>query len=334
MADQKSPHPSKRRYPPELRERALTEVKIGALCWNQYTDWPSLLEAGRRVDRLGYDTLWTWDHLYPIVGSWEGPIFEGWTVLTAWAMATEQVRIGLMVGANTFREPALTAKLATTLDHVSGGRAILGIGAAWFDREHEAYGLRYGDGPPERLRWLAEALPVIRGMLDGETPSAAGPRYTAREVRNDPPPVQDHLPLVVGGGGEKVTLRLVARYADANNVGGGIENVRRKERILLEDCEREGRDPAEIERTTGIGTVIIRDSREEARRVFEATFERNGNARPWGDQPVGTAEDVVEQLAPYLEIGYRHFVAGFPSPYDEESMTRLATEVRPALEGR
>jgi alkanesulfonate monooxygenase SsuD/methylene tetrahydromethanopterin reductase-like flavin-dependent oxidoreductase (luciferase family) len=310
----------------------MTEIKIGALCWNQYTDWPSLLEAGARAERVGYDTLWTWDHLFPIVGSWEGPILEGWTVLTAWAMATERIRIGLMVGANTFREPALTAKIATTLDHVSNGRAILGIGAAWFQREHEAYGLRFGEGPPERLRWLAEALPVVRGMLHGERPTAAGPRYSAREVRNDPPPVQQRLPILVGGGGEKVTLKLVARYADANNVGDGIENVRRKEAILLQHCEDVGRDPNEIERTTGIGVVIIRDSREEARRVFEATFVRNGNARRWENQPVGTPEDVIETLAPFPEIGYRHLIAGFPAPYDEESMTRLATEVRPALE--
>jgi len=312
----------------------VSEIKIGALCWNQYTDWQSLLQAGIRADELGYTSLWTWDHLYPIVGSWQGPILEAYTVLAGWAMATQQIRIGLMVGANTFREPTLTAKIATTLDHVSGGRAILGIGAAWFEREHVAYGLRYGDGPPERLRWLAEALPVIRGMLHGETPSAAGPRYSAREIRNDPPPLQERLPIVVGGGGEKVTLRLVARYADANNVGGGVENVRRKERILLEHCEREGRDPSEIERTTGIGTVIIRDSRDEAQRVFEAMFERNGSARRWTDQPVGTPEDVVQLLAPYLEIGYRHLIAGFPSPFDEESMTRFATEVRPALEER
>lgn len=310
----------------------MPEVKIGALCWNQYTTWPDLREAGIRADRLGYTSLWTWDHLYPIVGTWEGPILEGWTVLTAWAMATERIRIGLMVGANTFREPTLTAKLATTLDHVSGGRAILGIGAAWFEREHVAYGLRFGDGPPERLRWLGEALPVIRGMLRGETPSATGPHYAASEVRNDPRPLQERLPLLVGGGGERVTLRLVARYADANNVGGGFENVRRKEAILLEHCEREGRNPAEIERTTGIGAVVIRDSRAEARRIFEATFARNGNARPWDDQPVGTPEDVIERLLPYLGIGYRHFVAGFPAPYDEESMTRLALEVRPALE--
>ena len=310
----------------------MAKIQLGALCWNQYTTWPALHAAGARADRLGFDSLWTWDHLYPIVGSWEGPILEGWTVLTGWAMATERVRIGLMVGANTFRNPAVTAKIATTLDHVSGGRAILGIGAAWFEREHTAYGLEFGEGPPERLRWLGEALPVIRGMLRGETPSAAGPHYAIRDVRNDPPPLQERLPLLIGGGGEKVTLRLVARYADANNVGGGLESVKRKEAILLEHCEREGRDPAEIERTTGVGTVIIRDSREEARRVFEAMFETNGRARLWEDQPVGTPEDVIEKLAPFPEIGYRHLIVGFPPPHDEESMTRLATEVRPALE--
>jgi alkanesulfonate monooxygenase SsuD/methylene tetrahydromethanopterin reductase-like flavin-dependent oxidoreductase (luciferase family) len=307
------------------------EVKIGALCWNQYTDWPSLLEAGRRADRLGYDTLWTWDHVYPIVGSPHGPMFEGYTVLTAWAMATEQVRIGLMVGANTFREPTLTAKIATTLDHVSGGRAILGIGAAWFETEHEAFGFAFGDGPPERLRWLAEAAPVIRGMLRGDTPSAEGRRYHARAVRNDPPPVQERMPLLIGGGGEKVTLKLVAKYADANNVGGGVENVRKKDAILVQHCESVGRDPSEIERTTGIGVVIIRDSREEARRVFERTFGGNGAARYWEDQPVGTPEDVYEHIAGFPGIGYRHLIAGFPAPYDEESMTRFATEVRPRL---
>lgn len=310
----------------------MTDVRIGALCWNQYTDWPSLLEAGVRADRLGYTSLWTWDHLYPIVGSHEGPILEGWLTLTGWAMATERVWIGLMVGANTFREPALTAKMATTFDHISGGRAILGIGAAWFETEHIAYGLPFGDGPPERLRWLREAAPIMRGMLHGERPTASGPRYRTKDVRNDPPPLQEHLPLLIGGGGEKVTLRLVARYADANNVGGGFESVKRKESILLQHCETVGRDPAEIERTTGLGTVIIRDSRAEAERVQAAIFERNGRARLWKDQPVGTPEDLVERLAPYLEIGYRHLIAGFPAPYDEESMTRFATEVRPALE--
>lgn len=310
----------------------MAEVKIGALCWNQYTDWPNLLAAGVRADKLGYSTLWTWDHLYPIVGSAEGPILEGWLTLAAWAQATQQIRIGLMVGANTFREPALTAKMATTLDHISGGRAILGIGGAWNEVEHEAYGLQFGSGPPERLRWLSEALPVMRGMLHGERPTASGPRYAVKAVRNDPPPIQARLPILIGGGGERVTLKLVARYGDANNVGDGLANVKRKEAVLLQHCETVGRDPAEIERTVGLGTVIIRDSRAEVERLAKTIFERNGRARPWANQPVGTPEDVAEVMAPFVEIGYRHLIAGFPAPYDEESMTRLATEVRPLLE--
>jgi alkanesulfonate monooxygenase SsuD/methylene tetrahydromethanopterin reductase-like flavin-dependent oxidoreductase (luciferase family) len=310
----------------------MTEIRIGALCWNQYAVWADLLEAGRRADRLGYDTLWTWDHLYPIVGNHEGPIFEGWLTLAAWAQATTGIRIGLMVGANTFREPTLTAKMATTLDHISGGRAILGIGGAWFETEHEAYGLPFGDGFPERLRWLGEAAPVMLGMLRGERPTATGPRYTAKAVRNDPLPIQERLPLLIGGGGEQVTLKLVARYADANNVGGGVDNVRRKDAILVQHCETVGRDPAEIERTTGLGTVVIRDSRAEAERIQREMFAANGHARLWTDQPVGTPEDVAEIIASYVNIGYRHVIAGFPSPYDEESMTRLATEVRPMVE--
>jgi alkanesulfonate monooxygenase SsuD/methylene tetrahydromethanopterin reductase-like flavin-dependent oxidoreductase (luciferase family) len=310
----------------------VTAVKLGALCWNQYTDWESLLEAGVRADRLGYDSLFTWDHLYPIVGSSDGPMFEAWLTLAAWAQATENVHIGLMVGANTFREPTLTAKMATTLDHISGGRAILGIGGAWNEEEHDAFGLEFGSGFPERLRWLGEALPLMRGMLHGERPTASGPHYRAAAVRNDPPPVQGRLPLLIGGGGEQVTLKLVARYGDANNLGGGIENVIRKEAILLQHCETVGRDPSEIERTTGLGSVIIRDSRAEALEVQAAIFERNGHADAWKDQPVGTPEEVAERLLPFVGIGYRHLIAGFPSPYDEESMTRFATEVRPILE--
>ena len=309
----------------------MPEVKIGDLCWNQYTDWPALLEAGARADRLGYDSLWTWDHLYPIVGSASGPILEGWLTITAWAMATQRVTVGLMVGANTFRDPAVVAKMATTLDHISGGRAMLGIGAAWFETEHLAFGLPFGSGPPERLRWLGEALPVMRGMLAGTEPTAAGARYHTDGARNLPAPVQRRLPLLVGGGGEQVTLKLVAQYADANNVGGGFENVKRKDEILRRHCEAVGRDEREIERTTGIGSVIIRDSRAEARRVQAAIFEANGRAEVWKDQPVGTPEDVVEMLAPYASIGYRHLIAGFPSPHDEESMTRLIREVKPKL---
>jgi alkanesulfonate monooxygenase SsuD/methylene tetrahydromethanopterin reductase-like flavin-dependent oxidoreductase (luciferase family) len=309
----------------------VTDIKLGALAWNQYTDWASLRGAGIRADELGYDSIWTWDHLYPIVGSDDGPILEGWLTLAAWAERTERAQIGLMVGANTFRNPALVAKMATTLDHISGGRAVLGIGGAWFETEHRAYGIEFGSSPGERLRWLEEAAQIMRGMLHGEEPS--GKRfYTTKSVRNDPPPVQDRLPLLIGGGGEKKTLRIVARYADACNVGGGFDTVKRKDEILRRHCEEVGRDESEIERTVGMGMCVIRDDPSEAQQVARSIFERNGDAKPWKNQLVGSVEHVAEQMRPYLGIGFRHFIVGFPSPYDAESMERLVREVKPMLE--
>lgn len=307
-------------------------LKLGANCWNQYTDWPTFLAAQQRADGLGYDSIWTWDHVYPIVGSHEGPILEGYTAMAAVASTTRRASVGLMVGANTFRDPALVAKMISTLDHISTGRAVLGIGAAWFETEHEAFGFPFGDGPAQRLRWLREALPVMRGMLEGSRPTAFGRAYHAQDVRNDPPPVQARLPILVGGGGRKVTLRLVARFADACNLGGGLASVRAGEAALLGHCDAVGRDERQIERTVGMGVLVIRDSREEAQRVTERLFEHNGRARTWTEQPIGTPEDVVERCAPYLEMGYRHLIFGFPAPYDEETMLRLAGEVRPRLE--
>src|SRR5918999_3164857 len=163
-------------------------LKFGANCWNQYTDWSGWIAAQQRAERLGYDSLWTWDHLYPIVGSDRGPILECYTAMAALATSTERATIGLMVGANSFRNPAIVAKMVTTLDHISGGRAYLGVGAAWFETEHRAFGIPYGESPGERLRWLREALPVIRGMLHGERPTAAGMKYRAQEVINNPMP--------------------------------------------------------------------------------------------------------------------------------------------------
>jgi alkanesulfonate monooxygenase SsuD/methylene tetrahydromethanopterin reductase-like flavin-dependent oxidoreductase (luciferase family) len=307
-------------------------IRLGANCWNQYTGWDGWLSAIRRADTAGYDSLWTWDHVYPIVGSWQGPILEAYTAISAAAALTQRATIGLMVGANTFRNPALVAKMMTTIDHISGGRAVLGIGAAWFETEHTGFGIPFGDGPPERLRWLSQALPIIKGMLEGTQPSVTEGIYRSHEVRNDPPPVQRRLPILVGGSGRQVTLRLVARYADACNLGGSVASIADAEAALVRHCEDIGRDERTIERTAGIGVPIIRDSRDEARRVQSQIFEHNGRARLWDDQPVGTPEDVVAHLAPIVELGYHHLIAGFPAPYDEESMARLATEVRPRLE--
>jgi alkanesulfonate monooxygenase SsuD/methylene tetrahydromethanopterin reductase-like flavin-dependent oxidoreductase (luciferase family) len=305
-------------------------VKFGANCWNQYTPWADLREAGIRADRLGFDSIWTWDHLYPIQGDHEGPILEGYLTLAAWAEATERSTVGLMVGANTFRNPAVAAKMVTTLDHISNGRAVLGIGGAWFETEHRGLGLEFGASPGERLRWLDEAVQIMRGMLHGERPSGSK-FYSTKEALNLPAPVQAHLPILVGGGGERRTLRTVAKYADACNLGGGFANVKRKDEILRRHCAEVGRDESEIERTVGAGTVIIRDSREEAQRAYADMWARHRNADPWSNQPVGTVDDVVEHLRPFGEIGFRHLIVGFPAPHDAETMERLITEVKPRL---
>jgi alkanesulfonate monooxygenase SsuD/methylene tetrahydromethanopterin reductase-like flavin-dependent oxidoreductase (luciferase family) len=306
-------------------------IQLGALAWPQYTDWASLRNAGARAEELGYDSLWTWDHLYPIVGSSHGPMFEGYLTLAGWAAATEKIRIGLMVGANPFRNPALVGKMVTQLDHMTGGRMTCGIGAAWFDEEHHDFGLEFGDSVGERLRWLEEAVVILRGMFDGTEPSGSS-RYKTKAVRNDPPPIQAHLPILVGGGGVRKTLRIVARHADANNLGGGYERVARKEEILLQHCAEVGRDPAEIERTANLGVVVIRDTADEAAQALAALAAHNGGARSWPNQLVGTPETVAAQLRRFVGIGYRHLIAGFPAPVDTETMERLAGEVRAMTE--
>jgi alkanesulfonate monooxygenase SsuD/methylene tetrahydromethanopterin reductase-like flavin-dependent oxidoreductase (luciferase family) len=306
-------------------------LKLGINNWNQYSDWEAFLAAQQRADGLGFDSIWTWDHLYPIVGSHEGPIFEAYTAMAAVATTTEQASVGLMVGANTFRNPAVVAKMITTLDHISGGRAVLGIGAAWFETEHEAFGLPFGESPGERLRWLREALPIMRGMLDGERPTTSG-RYTTVEALNLPAPIQEHLPILIGGSGRKVTLRLVAEYADACNIGGAAADLPEKDAALVSHCEAVGRDEKTIERTIGMGTPFIRDSREEAYTVMADVFADNGDAKTWTGMPIGAVEDVVEHCKPFLDQGYRHLIFGFPAPYDEETLVRLAREVRPELE--
>src|SRR5436190_1407430 len=275
-----------------------TELKLGVLAWNQYTDWPSLRDVGVLVDELGYDSLWTWDHLYPIVGDPHGPMFEGYMTLAAWAALTKRVTLGLMVGANTFRNPALVAKMATTLDHISGGRAYLGIGGAWFETEHTAFGIPFGKSPGERLNWFDEAVESMRVMLHEERTSARGRFYQADDVVNNPPPLQERLPILIGGSGERKTLHTVAKYAAAWNTGGDLDRVRHKDEVLRRWCDKVGRDEAEIERTLSGGSLVIRDSVDEARHVAREIGARNDD---WeGPSIVGPPELVAERLAPYL----------------------------------
>jgi len=306
-----------------VTETAAPSVKLGALLWPQTDSWASIRDAAIRVEQAGAASLWTWDHLMAIVGPWEAPILEGWSVLSGWATVTERATLGLMVAANTFRNPGLTAKLATTLDHISGGRAVLGIGGAWFEREHEGYGIDFGSGFGERLDRMDESVMLLRRLLDGERFSHEGPVYPMQDALCEPRPVQAHLPILIGGSGPQKTLRTLAKYGDGWNTGGTLEKVRARDAILRERCAEVGRDHAEIERTMNVD-MVIRGDRETAMAAYKARLARYGDEYD-PDWPIyiGTPAEIAAGLAPFVELGFRHFVLDLPAPYDLETIDRM-----------
>ena len=308
------------------------DVRFGAQLWSQATDWPGFVGAAVAAEEAGWDSVWTWDHLHAIFGPWEQPILEGWLAMGAVAARTSRVRVGLMVGANTFRNPGHTAKLAATLDHVSGGRAVLGIGGAWFAREHEAFGIDFGATVGERLDRLDEAVEVMRRLLDGERFSHAGRFYHFDDALLAPRPLQEHLPILVGGGGPKKTLRTVARRADAWNTNGTVEEVAARDAILAEHCAAVGRDPATIERTVSF-PIVIRDDPADAARAFRALCDANGTPDAGKVSTLlGPPELVADAIRPYVDLGFATIVVRLPAPYDGETIARIG-EVRAALAG-
>jgi alkanesulfonate monooxygenase SsuD/methylene tetrahydromethanopterin reductase-like flavin-dependent oxidoreductase (luciferase family) len=312
------------------------ETRLGAMPWLQATEWAEVERFAVRTDELGYDHLWAWDHLYAIFGDPYQPIFEGYASLAAWAKVTRQARLGLLVGANTFRNPALTTKLAVTLDHASGGRAILGIGGAWFEAEHDAYGLEFGSGFGERLSWLDEAAGAMRSLLDGESvTSPPDGRYRFNALRMLPGPMQPRLPIMIGGSGERKTLRTVAKYADMWNAMGSVERLRRKVDVLRSHCEAVGRDMSEIELTCGCKPVI-RDTEAEARRVWMAQMEHNRTPLERVEQDdtfwVGTPEGLAQEMIDRRALGFTTFIGELPAPYDDETLERWIGEVKPMVD--
>jgi alkanesulfonate monooxygenase SsuD/methylene tetrahydromethanopterin reductase-like flavin-dependent oxidoreductase (luciferase family) len=312
----------------------VSDLKLGINLWSQASDWPSFLDAGIQAERLGYDHVWTWDHLYAIFGDPHQPIFEGYTALAALAQATERIGVGLLVGANTFRNPGLATKSITTVDHISRGRAILGIGGAWFEPEHRAFGIDFGSGFGQRLDWLAEAVPAMRTLLDGGEVSSSG-RYGFDRLSIAPRPMQAHLPIMIGGSGERKTLRIVAQHADMWNAFGTPEKLAHKDAVLRGHCADVGRDPTTIERTVGC-KITIRQTEAEAERVRRQLLEHNRTplADVEGDPTfwTGTPEQIAEQMLGYRAIGFHDFIVELPAPYDRETMEALVNEVKPMVE--
>jgi F420-dependent oxidoreductase-like protein len=277
------------------------------------------------AEESGFSSLWVMDHLYqlPALGGGDQPMLEAYTLLGALAARTRRVQLGTLVTGVTYRNPAILAKEVTTLDVISSGRAILGIGAAWHDIEHDAFGVDY-PSDRERLDRLEEAVQIARGMFTGATTSFSGTYYRVDEVKNLPRPIRpDGIPIMIGGGGEKRTLRLVARYADACNVSGDLDTVRHKLDVLRQHCADVGRDPAEI-RNTRLSSLFLVDTAEQSAETREMLVGMAGEEFV-GGCTIGTADEVVEQVAASIDAGLDEPI--FNLPFADPATIRRAGEL-------
>ena len=314
----------------------MSDIKLGIALWTQAAGWPEMLGAVKRIDRLGYEHAWAWDHLYAIFGDPYQPIYEGWSLLAAWARETERTRLGLLVGANPFRNPGLVAKIATTLDHISEGRAILGIGGAWNDLEHRAHGIDFGSGFGQRLDWLDESVGAIRRVLDGETVTLAAGRplrvrRAAPHAAADPAPPADPDRRAPArrrrSGRPRATPTCGTRWAPLDVMAHKVD-------VLRAHCDDVGRDIADIEFTLGV-KLTIRDSEAEADRVWKAAMAHNRTPLSGVEDDdtfwSGTPEQIADRLRPYLALGFRTVISEQPAPYDAETIERFIGEVLPLV---
>ena len=247
-------------------------IRIGVQLHPQQTMYEAFAEAVREAEAMGVDTIWNWDHFFPLYGEPDGPHFEGWTTLTAMAMLTTRAEVGCLVTCNTYRNANLLADMARTLDHISNGRVILGIGAGWFERDYTSYGYEFGTAP-DRLRALRESLPVIK----------------QRWSQLNPPPKRN-IPVLIGGGGEKVTLKLAAQYANIWHGFGPAETFKHKSGVLDGWCNELGRDPKEIERSVS---------------------------------PRGEDMSDMQLIDAYAEAGANHIILGVGAPFDLKPVQQL-----------
>jgi len=285
-----------------------------------------MLGVAKRIEAAGYESLWVYDHFHTVPKPTQEPTYECWTLMAALAVATETVRLGQMCTCNSYRPPSYLAKVASSIDAISGGRLDFAIGAGWYEHEYLAYGYPFPKGSV-RIGQLAEAVKIIKAMWTEDEAHFEGKYYRVDGAINRPRPLQKpHPPLWIAGGGEKLTLRVVAEEADYANWAGSVENFIRKGKILDEHCEVVGRNPAEITRSLIVQCLVDPDE-----AALDRTVGQMPSFRTEAMSTYGSAEEVVHRLGEYKEAGCEYFIVYFPDAIWGDSVERLAAEVMPAL---
>jgi F420-dependent oxidoreductase-like protein len=305
------------------------QIRFGVYSGPQHASFASCVELWRRCEALGYDWLSVFDHFMPIVGDPDGPCFEGPTMMAAMAAHTSRVRVAILVTGVTYRHPAVAANVAATIDHISGGRAEYGVGAAWLEKEHRQFGIPF----PRlgvRMDMLDEACRVMRGLWSEERFSFQGEHYRLEEAQLNPKPLQARLPLIIGGDGEKRTLRIVAEHADVWNTGlGEIGIFRHKLDVLARHCDDVGRDPRDIRKSLTLRAILAETEADLASRRAELASTLPLDASKFRFL---TPEQCVDQLRPFAELGAGDFLLAAYSPYDWQSLELFAREVAPRIQ--
>jgi F420-dependent oxidoreductase-like protein len=304
--------------------------------------WSTILGVANQAEALGFESVWVYDHFHTVPEPTQEVTYEAWTLMAALAATTETIRLGQMCTCNGYRSPSYLAKVAASIDVISNGRLEMGIGGGWYEHEYNAYGYPFPK-PSVRLGELDEAVQIMIAMWTEQEASFSGKHYSIDGAICQPKPVQNpHIPVWVAGGGEQLTLRTAARYADYTNFGSSPETFAHKRAILGAHCERLGRDPDEITNSSSLNIIIgSTEADVEARKV--ALMDRFGKVlddpsatidRWFGEvqAAVGTPEQITEQIAAYAAEGCEYIILNFPDSADHpESMDLFAAEVMPHL---
>lgn len=286
--------------------------------------WAKAVEIALLAEELGYDSLWVYDHFHNVPVPAHETVLECWTVMAAMSQRTSRVRLGQLVGCNSYRHPSLLAKITSTIDVISGGRLDFGIGAGWYEHEYKAYDYEF-PAPKVRIGMLREAVEIIRAMWSEPEATYDGTYYSITGAQCDPKPLQQPAPpILIGGGGEQLTLRVVARLADRSNFGGTPEQFAAKCEILKRHCADVGRDYDEITKTIG-GDVCIRETEAELRALGSKSLL----GQPLDDWAagnlVGTPDQVAEKIQAYMALGCGGFIP-WAADYPDDTTLRLFAE--------